>query len=252
MSKILILGCGEMAWGRRSPLFNRQWNRGRLSDKICFGFDGPQPGEVPGLDWVTLAAELDRRPAWRPAKALGPQPSITVPRGEPTPAPSLPTWSALAGIQARWATRELEGAGVLVTPQEWLESDDGRQLLAAWSDEGWLWAPLEKVLERRFSPETRFLAASGSWLRVMQREGGLLFANGTEAAIGLEMASAVLERALAELGLGLAERWRREEEPRSGWCVRQQLTHKIVKGLRGGWGRVEVGGRALLRVLRAG
>lgn len=252
MSKILILGCGEMAWGRRSPLFNRQWNRGRLSDKICFGFDGPQPGEVPGLDWVTLAAELDRRTAWRPAKALGPKPSITVLRGEPTRAPSLPSWSELAGIQARWATRELEGAGVLVTPEEWSESDDGRQLLAAWSDEGWLWAPLEKVLERRFSSDARFLSASGSWLRVMQREGGLIFANGAEAALALEMASAILERALAELGLGLAERWRREEEPRSGWYVHQQITHKIVKALRGGWGRVELGGSSLFRFSRDG
>jgi hypothetical protein len=250
MSRILILGCGELAWGRpsTSALFGRQWNRGRLSDNICFGPDGPLPGETPGLDWVTLAEELDRRMAWRPAAALGPAPSIVVSCGEPMSPPILPAWQEVAGIQARWATKELGGAGVLVTPKEWREPIQGRQLFEAWASEGWSWASLEEALQKRFSPDCRFISASGSFLRVMQPEGGLVLANGSEAARAVEMAPAILDRALEQLDPGLASRWRLEEEPESDWYFHQQLVRKLTKALREGRTKVELGGSSLFRV----
>jgi hypothetical protein len=250
MSRILILGCGELAWGRpsTSPLFGRQWNQGRLSDKVCFEPDGPLPGETPGLDWVTLAEELDRRMAWRPAAALGPAPSIVVTRGEPVSPPTLPAWQELAGIQARWATKELGGAGVLVSPKEWREPIQGRQLFEAWAGESWSWASLEEALQRRFSPDCRFISASGSFLRVMQPEGGLVLANGLEAACAVEMAPAILDRALEQLDPGLASRWRLEEEPESGWYVHQQLVRKLTKALKEGRTKAELGGSSLFRV----
>jgi hypothetical protein len=250
MTKILILGCGELSWGRpsASALFGPQWNRGRLSDKVCFGPEGPLPGDAPGLDWVTLAEELDRSVAWRPAAALGPAPSIVVSRGGPVHPPILPGWRELAGIQARWATKELGGAGVLVTPKGWGELAQGRQLLEAWAREGWRWAALEEALQKRFSADCRFISASGNFLRVMQREGGLVLANGSEAAYALEMAPAILDGALKELGPELASRWRLEEAPESGWYFHQQLVRRLTKALKDGRTKVELGGSALFRV----
>jgi hypothetical protein len=254
MSRILVLGCGELAWGKpsTSPLFGRQWTRGRLADGVCFGPDGPIPGESPGLDWVTLAGELDRQVIWQPDKALGPFPTIILSRGEPAQTPVLPAWSELARLQAHWATRELGGAGVLVAPKEWVDLVQGRQLLEAWAAEGWTWAALEEVLARRDPADVRFICASESWLRVIQPEGGLVFANGPESHLALEMIPAILDRALEELGAGLAGRWKHEEEPLSGWYVYQQLTQKVVKALRQGRPKVELGGGALFHVSKEG
>jgi hypothetical protein len=250
MSRILILGCGDLAWGRpsTSPIFGREWSRGRLSDKICFGPEDPQPGDAPGLDWVSLAEELDRRMAWCPAAALESVPRITVLHSEPMSPPPLPAWQELAGIQAQWASREVGGAGVLVTPGDWQDAIQGRQLLAAWAGEGWSWAPLEEVLRKRFASGVRVISASGSFLRVTQPEGGLVLANGPEAALALGIVPAILDRALEELAPELASRWRLEEEPLSGWYVYQQMTHKITKALREDRTRVELGGSAHFRI----
>ncbi len=254
MSRILVLGCGELAWGRpsTSSLFGRQWTRGRLADGISFGPEGPIPGESPGLDWGTLAGELDRQAAWQPDRTLGPSPAITLSRGEPAQAPVLPAWPELARLQAHQTTRELGGAGVLVAPREWLDLGQGCQLLEAWAAEGWRWAPLEEVLARRGPADARFICASESWLRVIQPEGGFLFANGPETHLALEMIPAVLDRVLEKLGAELAGRWKHEEEPVSGWYVYQQLTQKIVKALRQGRPKVELGGGALFHVSKEG
>ncbi|MDP9121230.1 MAG: hypothetical protein M3O15_07660 [Acidobacteriota bacterium] len=254
MSRVLVLGCGEPAWGRpsTSTLFGSQWNRGRLSEKICFGPEGPVPGDAQGLDWVTLAGELDRRMAWCPKAALWPAPTITIARREPAKASILPGWPALAALQARWATLKLGGPGVLVTPRDWLELPQGRQLLDAWAAERWSWAALEKVLEGRLAAGARYASASENWLRVTQLEGGTVLANGPEAARALETATAVLDRALDQLGPELAGRWRLEEEPVSGWYVHQQLTYGIVRALREGRTKVELGGGSPFRVSSEG
>lgn len=254
MSRILVFGCGELAWGKPSTsrLFGRQWTRGRLPDGVCFGPDGPIPGESPGLDWVTLAGELDRQVVWQPDKALGPSPMITLSRGEPVRAPILPDRTELARLQAHWATQELGGAGVLIAPKEWWELGQGRQLLEAWAAEGWSFAALEEVLAKRFPPGVRFICASESWLRVVQTDNGFVCANGSEAHRALEMSQAILNSALGELDAALADRWRNEEEPLSGWYVRQQLTQKIAKALRQGRPKVELGGGALFHVSKEG
>jgi hypothetical protein len=236
MTRILILGCGELASGRpsESALFGRQWTRGRLSERIGLGAGGPLPGTTAGLDWVTLADEVERQQAWRPAVPLGPEPNLLIGKAKPAQAPLLPAWPDLALSQAQWATRELGGAGVLVTPGEWLESAAGRQLLTAWAGEGWSWAALEQVLRKRYSADVRCVAASGLWLRVLGREGGCTFANGPEAARALELAPAILDRALEKLDPELAGRWRREEEPASGWYVHQQIARRIAQALKHG------------------
>ena len=82
MSKILVLGCGGLEWSRRSAQFSRRWLSGHLPEKICFDFNGPLVGEVPGLDAVSLAEELDCHAAWHPARRLGPPSAISVQRGE--------------------------------------------------------------------------------------------------------------------------------------------------------------------------
>ena len=236
MTRILILGCGELAWGRpsESALFGRQWTRGRLSEKIGLGAGGPLPGTTAGLDWVTLADEVERQRAWRPAASLGPEPNLLIGKVKPAQAPLLPTWQDLVLSQALWATRELGGAGVLVTPGEWLESIAGRELLEAWAGEGWSWATLEQVLRKRYSTDVRCVAASELWLRVLEREGGCAFANGPEAARALALAPAILDRALEKLGSDLAGRWRMEEAPASGWYVYQQIARRITQALKGG------------------
>src|SRR5436305_13167893 len=88
MTRILILGCGELAWGRpsESALFGRQWTRGRLSEKIGLGAGGPLPGTTAGLDWVTLADEVERQRAWRPAASLGPEPNLLIGKVKPAQA----------------------------------------------------------------------------------------------------------------------------------------------------------------------
>jgi len=237
MSRILVLGCGELAWGRpsTSSLFGRQWNRGRLSPTIGFGPDGPIPGEESGQDWVTLAEELDGRMAWLPSKELGPAPpSLTILKGEAATAPLLPTWPELALSQARWATRELGGAGVLITPKDWLELPAGRQLLEAWTLEGWSGVALEEALGKRYPASARCVSSCGLWVRVMQSEEGCVFANGSEAAHALELVPAILDLALQQTDPDLAARWRREESPESGWYVRQRIARKIAKALRDG------------------
>jgi|GEM_PF-4229397 len=236
MNRILVLGCGELAWGRpsQSALFGRQWTRGRLSEKIGLGVEGPLTGTTAGLDWVTLADEVERQRAWRPKVPLESAPNLLFRKAQPAKSSLLPTWQELARSQALWATRELGGVGVLVTPKEWRESIAGRQLLAAWASEGWSWATLEQVLRKRYSAGTRCVSASGLWVRVLEREGGCTFANGPEAARALELASAILDRAMEQLSPELAGRWRREEESASGWYVHQQLARRIAQALKEG------------------
>src|SRR6185369_11870052 len=236
MNRILVLGCGELAWGRpsQSALFGRQWTRGRLSEKIGLGVEGPLTGTTAGLDWVTLADEVERQRAWRPKVPLESAPNLLFRKAQPAKSSLLPTWQELARSQALWATRELGGVGVLVTPKEWRESIAARQLLAAWASEGWSWATLEQVLRKRYSAGTRCVSASGLWVRVLEREGGCTFANGPEAARALELASAILDRAMEQLSPELAGRWRREEESASGWYVHQQLARRIAQALKEG------------------
>jgi hypothetical protein len=254
MARILIPCCGELAWGRPSSsvLFGKEWNRGHLSDRLSFGPDGPLAGELPGLDSVSLAEELERRAVWHSSAALGPAPVIAVSHGGPVNPPALPAWQELAEIQAQGATKELRGAGVLVTPRDWLELAQGRQLLEAWAATGWLWTPLEETLQKRFSTGCRFLSASGSFLRVMQQEGGLVFANGPEAARAIEIAESVLDRALEQLEPNLASRWRQEEEPETGWYFQQQVVRKLTKALKEGLTTVELGGSPIFRVSAEG
>lgn len=255
MSNILVMGCGDLAWGRPSvsPIFGRRWNRGRISAKIHLRpGGGSSPGEVAGGDWVSLAEELDREVGWWPAGPLGPAPEITIEREMEERAPALPTWAELAESQARWATGTLEGSGVLVTPGAWRESIKGHQLLAAWVDAGWSWAALEEALQESFSADSRFAAASGLWLRLTQPEGHLVLPNGPEAARALEVTVVVLERILAAVEGDLVARWRKEEEDESGWFLRQQVTRKIANALRKGQRRVELGGAGLFRFSAAG
>jgi hypothetical protein len=254
MSRILVLGCGELAWGypSTSKIFGPQWTRSRLSEKIGLGSDGPLPGEATGQDWVTLAEELDRQTAWRPAGALGPALRLNVQKEEPVNAPLLPAWRDLALSQARWATQRVGGAGVLVTPQDWLESLAGRELLTAWEAEGWSWAALEEVLQKRYSAAIRCISGDGLWLRVMQSESGWVFANGPEAARATELAPAILNSVLGQLDDELAERWRSEEEPTSGWYVHQQLAHRIARALKDGRTTVDLTGGTPFQISKEG
>jgi hypothetical protein len=212
MNKILVLGCGDLAWGKPA-----------------------RPGPFEGLA------------AWSPTRNLfGPPPKIAVELGGRAQGVLLPTWSEFVSSQARWATRTLEGPGVLITPADWLTSSRGRPLLEAWVEEGWSWVSLEAVLKGKYLPQDRIALSSGLWLRIIEDGGGLVCANGLEAARAVELTRFALEAAILALGESRGAEWWRDEEPQTGWYVRQRICRTLVASLKQGRTRLELGAEAPL------
>ncbi len=234
MSRIVVLGCGDLAWGRptASELFGRQWSRGRFADRVQL----PKGGGADGLgeNWVSLAEELDSSVASHPLTPFAPALRIAVEHAasrEAAQGAPLPSWTSLAGGQATRTTRDLGGPGVLVTPWHWLHLPAGRQLLEVWALEGWNWVAIEHLLRRRFDHETRFVAASGSWLRLFEADRQLIFANGDDAARAHMAAREVLAAARQQLGDELAARYRQEEEAASSWYTLQVVARRLIAAL---------------------
>lgn len=242
---VVALGCGELPWGRpyASPLLGRKWKRGRLRDGIQSTASGFLAGGSPGHDSIRLADEIDRLDAWLPVRPVGPAAKLVVSGHQAAEAPPLPGWAEFAGTQARWVTRQLKGAGVLVTPGAWLLSDKGRQVLEAWAGEGWSWVALEKaVTHHDTAPAPRMVAAAGLWLRSIEEGEDLVCANGAAAARAVEIGAQALDFALGQLDGALAQQWRQEEDPQTGWFVRQLIIGETLAALAGGRTSFELGG----------
>ncbi len=236
MSKILVYGCGDLAWARKSDSpFGAQWDTGRLTDR----WNLPQ-AEAPERIAVSLTAELDRLAGWTTSREPA-KPKVEIRRGRAIDHAPLPAWSTLASAQVRWATEQLQGSGVLVTPEPWRHSHLGREFLRAWAEAGWTWAPLEEVARLKFTEGVRFVSAGRSWIRICEPRGSAVVANGAEAACAVEVASAILDAALAAVGGDLAARWRAEEEPASGWFSRQQIVRRATEAMQGGRQNLELG-----------
>jgi hypothetical protein len=249
MSMVLVLGCGDLAWGRpsKSNRFGQQWSHGHVPSELHPTPEGPRPAAPDALDGVRLADEIEGLFAWSPTRALfGPPPKVEVVSGDRPEGPLLPSWSDFVVFQARWATRTLDGPGVLVTPGDWLASGKGRSLLEVWAGEGWSWAPLEVALRGKYLPLDRIASSSGLWLRLTDEGGSLVCANGPEAARAVEVVPLALEAAVQALGGREAMEWWREEEPQTGWYARQRIRRGILAALKQGRTRVELGAQASL------
>jgi hypothetical protein len=231
--KFLIYGCGDLAWAQRdSSPFGEDWITGRLPELLSLKEGGPLT--------VSLGDELDGQTGWRPLREP-PQIRVEIHRGPRGTTPVLPAWEDLVARQAGQVTEQLRGSGVLVTPQAWAEVPLGRTLLRVWGREGWRWAPLEEVLDLKFQSDARFVSAGSTWLRIREPGGSAVVANGAEAACALEVAPRVLEITLDKVSRDLEAEWRKNEEPLSGWFVRQQIVRRISEALRDGRRSVELG-----------
>jgi len=249
MSKVLVLGCGDLAWGKpsKSSPFSRRGNRGRLPEEIRPALEGLSPSSPDVPDAVRLADEIEELAAWVPTRALfGPPPKITVETGDRAEGPILPAWSEFVATQARWVTQTLDGPGVLVTPGDWLAPGKGRSMLEVWAGEGWSWASLEVAVKGRYPPQDRIASASGLWVRLIEEGEGMVCANGPEAARAVEVAPLVLAAAVQSLGEREAEEWRRDEEPQTGWYARQRIRRGIIAALKQGRTRAKLGAHASL------
>lgn len=249
MSRVVVLGCGDLAWGEpaKSSTFGRRGSRGHLPEAIRPTPEGLRPSSADVPDAIRLADEVEMLSTSVPTRAIfGAAPKIAVETGNRTEGPILPPWPEIVAVQARWVTQTLGGAGVLVTPGDWQAPGKGRSLLEVWVGEGWSWAPLEVAIRGRYLPQNRIASSSGLWLRLTEEGGGVVCANGPEAARAVEVAPLALEAAVQSLGEREAAEWWREEEPQTGWYTRQRIHRGIVAALKEGRTRVELGGRASL------
>ena len=240
--KILVYGCGDLAWARSegspdSP-FGQEWLTGRLAEAL--------PLEEGGAEAVSLCDELDEQAGWWPEREP-PQIRVEIHRGQRVAPPVLPAWENLVARQAGRLTRELGGAGVLVTPQAWPGNRPGRDFLRAWGRLGWRWASLEAVLDQKFTAGTRFVSAGSTWLRIHDPAGSAVVANGSEVSCALEVTPRVLSSVLAAVSPELRAQWLSQEEPDSGWFTRQQLVRRIADALREGRRSVDLGDSGLFR-----
>jgi hypothetical protein len=236
----LLLGCGKLIWSEVAGK-GFEPKTGRLDETIPLSAEGLPYGSEPGPVGVSLADELDGQSAWKPSHDLRAGFKVEVNRERDLPSPPLPAWGALAAAQAQWVTAQRGGTGVLLTPLDWGKSDRGRELLQAWAEQGWSWAPLEEVLWKERSEEDRFVAMNGLWLRLTEPLGRLVVASSMEAALAVEAAAFVLERILEEGRSALAATWRGDEEPQSGWFTRQRLTRELLAALKKGQTRIRLG-----------
>jgi len=246
---LVVLGGGVIAWGRPSGAvaFGAPWIAGRFRDEIAL--DGEEPrldAASPGV-WVRLGDEIEgeaarahdavRRTFLRPAsRRRRPKVKIEARATVATP-PILPSFAALAAAQVRWIEKQLGAAGVVVAPRDWLRLPRGRELLSAFAERGWQMTPLDEAL-----PAGGRCYAGGSdlWLRLRAAELDLVLPNGPLANRALAVADGILERIVRHaLPPATAERWWREEEPKSGWFARQQLLHALLAAARDG-GKVEI------------
>ncbi len=237
MSRLLVYGCGDLAWARRPDVaFGPHWETGRLSHQL--DLRSPREGGAPIT--VGLTDELDWQAGWMPSRE-SPRPQVEIHRGGAPVVPVLPPWRELADVQVKWITGQLEGSGVLVTPRAWRESRPGRAFLRAWARAGWTWAPLEEVLQRKFTAGPRLVTAGPSWLRVTEPSGAAVIPNCAEAALAVELVEPILASALEAAGESEAAEWRRHEQPGSGWFTRVQIIHRATAALHEGRGSVELG-----------
>jgi len=195
---------------------------------------------------ISLGEVVDRAWGWLPATKPPPL-RAEIHHGEGEAAPLVPAWSELAALQAQGCTREMSGSGVLVTPDIWRESPQGRQLLSAWNASGWHWTSMEQVLELRFGKGVRLAVPTGLWVRIRHGRRRVTVPNGAEAALALQMTEPVLERLLGAVEGSLASRWWKEEHDLSGWFVRQRISRLLAQALHLGASSVDLGegGKAL-------
>lgn len=227
--QLLVHGCGPLAIGRRveSMLGGTRCEGGYLPAEIVL-----QGGDGSSAVTVTLSDVLDRERGWLPGGPL-PDVRIQVSRGGAKSEP-LQAWADLASLQVTLAAKELGGSGVLVTPETWRESSFGYWFLWQWWKAGWTWASFEEVLREHFGGGVRFVSSGGVWLRVNEPGGSAVIPNGAEAATALRLVKPILEKALGEVDGALAQRWRLEEQPRSGWFTWSAIVHGVMKALQSG------------------
>ncbi len=241
---ILILGCDGLLWSRRAadPYRRPEWESGRFDARTCFPAEPSAAADAPPPAPVSLFGELDPgiwRP--RPGNVLQGLKVGIAKRIDRTPA-VLPPWDRQVSNLARRITNQLGQSGVLVAPFSWLGTERGRDLLRAWADNGWSLAPLLETLRQHLPGKVRFVTAAGATVRITEPDTAWVTANGPAAARALAAAPLILDQILDRVDSALAERWLREEEPITGWFVRQRLVEGIHHALDENNQRVGLGG----------